>query len=169
MADMQNVAEFFKAAQASVTLFNAWASTLTPPAKADHICYKCSSSTEFESLRAMFEHESTFVYQSIISKRRIAVIEFLNPLATALGDIYYLELSDQKPDGSQSSGFDHIEIYPSAGSVEELVEVLEQKGVSLEKTVRPHHTTFDLAINEAFKVRIEPEPLVEKIQRDEMK
>lgn len=165
---MRTLEAFFTAANPSLQLAADWGKNIQLKATADHICYKCSSAEEFEQLRALFEQQSTFIYQSIISQRRIAVIKFLHPLSTAWGEIWYLELSDQKPDGSQASGFDHIELYPAVGSVEELVASLEQQGVVLEKTVRPHHTTFDLTIGEGFKLRLEPEPLVEKIQRDEM-
>ena len=119
-------------------------------------------------MRKMFETASTFVYQSIISKRRIAIVKFVVPIQTALGAIWFLELSDQKPDGSQTSGFDHIEIYPKAGSMEDLADGLNSKGFVLEKIERPHHTTFDGFIMGDFKVRLEPEALVEKIKREEM-
>ncbi len=159
---------FFQSADAYVNAFRDWATAHAPSAKADHLCYKCGNASEFEALRALFEKESVFIYQSIISKRRIAIIKFIEPLKTPLGEILLLELSDQKPDGSQKSGFDHIEIYPTSGSLDELVASLEQKGVAFEKVVRPHHTTFDSVILENFKVRLEAEPLVEKIKREEM-
>ncbi len=161
--------QFFTEASSSVTLFNEWAEREKPAARADHLCYKCGTSDEFELLRALFEPASDFVYQSIISNRRIAIIKFRNPIPTALGEISFLELSDQKPDGSQVSGFDHIELYPTDGTIDALVKTLESKGVSFEKTVRPHHTTFDTVLETGFKIRLEEEPLVEKIKRDEMR
>jgi predicted metalloenzyme YecM len=82
----------------------------------DHICNKCGSRQSFEALRDIFEWEGEYVYQSIISKRPIAFIKFKKPINTALGDIYYLELSDQKPDSSQKEGFDHIEIIPTGNA-----------------------------------------------------
>lgn len=160
--------EFFAASTEFVTAFDAWCATYSPAATADHICYKCGSAEEFESMRKLFETESAFIYQSIISKRRIAIVRFTTPIATALGEIWFLELSDQKPDGSQTSGFDHIEIYPKAGSMEGLAASLEALGASFEKVARPHHTTFDGFIMGDFKVRLEPEALVEKIKREEM-
>ena len=164
----QSMEEFFQSAQAFIDFFNVWAHTYSPTAIADHICYKCSTAMEFEALRKLFEDESAFIYQSIISHRRISVIKFLQPLPTALGNIFYLELSDQKPDGSQTSGFDHIEIYPSKGSVDQLVGQLTRQGIVLEKIVRPHHTTVDLTLESGYKIRIEPEPLIEKIKREEI-
>ena len=120
-------------------------------------------------MRAFFENESRFIYQSIIAGRRIALVGLSRPLATKLGDIRFLELSDQKPDGSQTSGFDHIELFPTSGTLEALVEAFAATGISFEKTVRPHHTTYDLAIGDGFKVRLEAEPLVDKIKNEEMR
>ena len=165
---VENIHSFFKEAQNFVEKFNEWANTYKPNASADHICYKCGDRAEFEQLRTLFERESEFIYQSIISERPITVIKFKKALESALGPITYLELSDQKPDGSQKSGFDHIEIYPNDGSMESLADTLEKQGVHFEKVIRPHHTTFDTVIFDHFKVRLESEPLVEKIKRDEM-
>ncbi|MFA6018455.1 MAG: VOC family protein [Patescibacteria group bacterium] len=111
-----SASSFFDLAIPSVEAFNAWAEKYAPDATADHICYKCADSTEFEAIRKMFEFESAFIYQSIVSKRRIALIKFLVPIKTALGSIDLLELSDQKPDNSQTSGFDHIEMNLRAAS-----------------------------------------------------
>jgi hypothetical protein len=85
-----------------------------------------------------------------------------------LGDIWFLELSDQKPDGSQKSGFDHIEIYPTTGTVQDLANDLESKGVQLRKVERPHHTTIDGHLPGGFLIRLEPEALIEKIKTTEM-
>lgn len=165
---VESLKVFFAEAAQSVTIFDAWVGRYSPSAIADHICYKCGSAEEFERTRAIFESESAYIYQSIISSRRIAIVKFLKPIPTVLGDIWFLELSDQKPDGSQRSEFDHIEIYPTVGSMEGLAEDLGSKGTVIEKIVRPHHTTFDVIVEGSFKVRIEPEPLVTKIVRDEM-
>lgn len=163
----KNFDEFIQASKESIDLFNSWVGTHRLSAVADHICYKCSSSEEFESMRELLESHSLFMYQSIISQRRIAVIKLLRSISSALGDIWYLELADQKPDGSQTSGFDHIEIYPT-DSLDALVISLETQGIELKKVARPHHTTFDIAIGGNFKVRLEQELLIEKIKREEM-
>ena len=161
--------EFFGAAERLVAIFDTWVGQYSPTAIADHICYKCGSIEEFEAIRRLFEAESEFIYQSIISGRRIAIIKFTKAIPTTLGEIWFLELSDQKPDGSQKSEFDHIEIYPITEPMGDLAADLESKGVVIEKVVRPHHTTFDAVIEGSFKVRIEPERLMTKIVRDEMK
>lgn len=165
---MESTSVFFTEAARSVTAFDVWVSRYSPAAIADHICYKCKSTEEFEHIRGLFESESAYIHQSIISNRRIAIVKFAKPIVTVLGDIWFLELSDQKPDGSQKSEFDHIEIYPKAGSMNLLAADLESRGVAVEKIIRPHHTTFDAVVEGSFKVRIEPEPLMTKIIRDEM-
>lgn len=164
------IIEFFSGAIADIAAFNAFATKneLSNRAKADHICYKCGSTESFEAIRAMFEGESAFVYQSIISKRRIAIIRFRNAIKTALGDINVLELSDQKPDNSQVDGFDHIEVYPTAGTTNELVDYLRSCNVTIDTADRPHHVTHDLILANGFKVRIEDGPLLEKIVREEI-
>ena len=149
--------------------FNAWSFAHAPAALADHIGYKCASHEEFEDLRRLYELQSAFVYQSIISGRRIAVIKLLEPFKTVVGDIWYLELSDQKPNGEQVSGFDHLEIYPTNGNIEELIAELASKDVSLEKIERVHHTTYDHVLPNGFKIRIEAEPLIQKIKTTEMR
>lgn len=163
-----NLESFFTASQTTITAFDLWANKFSPQAIADHLCYKCQNHHEFEQLREFFEKESTFIYQSIISQRRIAIIKFSQPLITTLGKIWYLELSDQKPDDSQISDFDHLEIYPTEGTVEKLAEELINKGFNLKKVERPHHTTFDGFINENLKIRLEPEALIEKIKKQEI-
>jgi predicted metalloenzyme YecM len=137
--------------------------------RADHICYKCDSSEEFESMRALFEHESAYVYQSIISKRRIACIRLARGITTSIGIITCLELSDQKPDGSQACGFDHVEIYPIDMSYDALVEHCTEKGIVLTKDEKPHHTTYNTTLPDGFEIKLTHEPLIEKIKREEMK
>lgn len=136
---------------------------------ADHIGYKCSSTEEFHELRKLFESNAIFVYQSIISKRRIAIIKLITPIETVCGSIYYFELSDQKPDGSQQGGFDHLEFFPLSETVEELVNFLTANQVLVEKAERPHHVTYDISLTPQFKARIESESLIAKIIRDEIK
>lgn len=160
---------FLAAATPSIHAFNEWVATNEPNGKADHICYKCESTEEYQSILELFQKESSFIYQSIISARRIAIIKFAKPFVTDLGEIWFLELSDQKPDGSQKSGYDHIELYPIEGNADALASELEfMRGIEWEKVVRPHHTTYDLPIFEDFKVRLEDEPLIDKIKREEM-
>lgn len=171
VSDMSyNIKTFFAAATLYIATFNAWCVKTLPDAQADHLCYKCGSTQEFEQLRAMFEQESAFIYQSVISQRRIAIVAFREPIGTALGDIRFLELSDQKPDSSQDSGFDHIEIYPNSGTMDALADTLESKGTTFTKIERPHHTTYDAVIDgKSFKVRLEPEALLAKIKKEEMR
>lgn len=166
---------FLDAAGPLTHAFHLWAFGQLPSirAAADHLCYKCGSAQEFEHVRSLFEQlPKTFIYQSLISERRIAVIKLHRALPSVLGPIGFLELSDQKPDGSQTSGFDHVEVYPTNGTLDELAVALAAKGYSLKRTVRPHHTTYDgvlqSANGERFKLRLEDERLIDTIKRKEM-
>lgn len=134
----------------------------------DHICIKCSSSVIYEARRKEFEDTSTFMYQSIISKRRISVIGLKDAIKTVIGDIRYVELADQKPDNSQIDRIDHVEIVPIALSYEDLVQKLKDQNVSIKETVRPHHTTHDIVLPSGFTIRLSKEFLIDKIKREEM-
>ncbi len=106
---IKTLEEFYTEAEKSTRSFDNFAHkhSLQGKTGADHICYKCDSKESFDNIRALLEFESEYVYQSIISKRRIAYIKLKSGISTALGEINFLELSDQKPDGSQKNGFDH--------------------------------------------------------------
>ena len=162
---MRNLEEFYEGAKDVVEKFDKFVNEngLKEIAKADHICYKCASSEIFEKIRKLFEN--TWFYQSIIAGRRIAIIKLKEPINTSLGEISLLELSDQKPDGSQTNKFDHIEIYPVGISYEELVFYLEDKDLNVVKVERPHHTTHDIKIGD-FLIRLTREPLLDKIKEE---
>ncbi len=166
-----NIGEFQEAAELLISKFNQFAEkhALKECAEVDHICYKCGGKEEFEAERAMLEKESNFVFQSMISDRRIAVIRLKEGLDTALGAVRFVELSDQKPDGSQLSGFDHIEIVPKGISYDELVKKIKDGGEEVTEVKRPHHTTHDLNIGGWFGVKISHGSLIEKIRSEEMK
>ena len=134
----------------------------------DHIGIKCSSHDIYEKRRRDLENESTFIYQSIISNRRIAIISLKETIKTNVGDIKYLELSDQKPDGSQIDKIDHVEIVPVGISYEELISHLHTKEVEIKEIVRPHHTTHDITLPSGFSIKISKEFLINKIKRVEI-
>jgi predicted metalloenzyme YecM len=166
---IETIEDFYTGAQKYVELFDSFAAKhdLAGRTSADHICYKCESVESFESIRAIFENESEYIYQSIISKRRIAVIKLKQPISTTLGEIYFVELSDQKPDNSQKEGFDHIEAYAVGRSYDDMVsDFLSTEQVI--KVERPHHTTHDINIGEGFLFRCTEGPLVIKIKNEEM-
>lgn len=164
-----NYSAFRSGAQEAIAVFDAWVRSVGPEGAADHLCFKCGSVQEFEAMRAMLETESVYVYQSWISGRRIAYVKLREAFDSSLGPIGFVELSDQKTDGSQVSGFDHVEVYPLAGSLEAFVDGLEQAGQVFRKIERPHHTTYDLVLENGFKIRLEDEALIKKIVREEMK
>ncbi len=115
----------------------------------------------------MLENESEYIYQSIISKRRIAIVRLKRGIETSLGTINFLELSDQKLDNSQTDGFDHIEVYALLRTYHEMVEELAVSEVVV-KVERPHHTTHDIDIGEGFIFRCTEGPLIEKIKETEI-
>jgi len=158
-----NIDEFYSQAKEIVSVFDDTVKNIK--ASADHICYKCSSNEVFEVLRRVLEENSNYFYQSIISKRRISYLKLNKPIKTSLGNIHYVELSDQKPDRSQVDGFDHIEIY--SNNYEELIQAMEKTGLPMKKVVRPHHTTHDINIGK-YLIRLTEEPLIEKIKREQM-
>jgi len=166
---ISTVEDFYSGASTLLERFNEFAHThtLINEAVADHICYKCGSSESFEKMRAIFEMQSDYMYQSIISQRRIAYIRFKTPLPTSLGNIWYLELSDQKPDGSQCEGFDHIEVYSTRDAYVDMVEKLKTTETVVH-VERPHHTTDDVDMGNGFLFRCSPGPLIEKIKADEI-
>lgn len=126
-----------------------------------------STAESFERIRKLFECASKYIYQSIISNRKIAIVRFEEGISTTLGMINYLELSDQKPDNSQKEGFDHIEAYPKEWSYEDMVHQFEKTETAI-KVERPHHTTHDIDIGEGFLFRCTQGPLIEKIKSVEM-
>lgn len=166
---METIEEFYAESKKFVELFDQFATkhALVGRAEADHMCYKCESKESFEKIRALFEGASNYIYQSIISKRRIAIIRLTQGIKTSLGTINFLELSDQKPDNSQRDGFDHIEAFATGRSYDEMVKELEasEKVVKVE---RPHHTTHDIDIGGGFLFRCTQGSLIEKIKNTEM-
>ena len=161
--------EFLRQAREATDKFDKFARShdVQKLARADHICYKCGSRKSFESIRTMLEGYSDFAYQSVISERRIAYIKLRGSVPSELGPIRFIELSDQKPDGSQVEGFDHIEVYPLAGTYIEMIVWLGKAGIQLTKVKRPHHTTHDADIGNGFIFRCSPGPLLDKIKREE--
>ena len=166
-----DIASFYQQSHPLMQAVNEFAvrHAVGPLGVADHLCFKCASSEEYERMRALLEPEAHFVYQSYIGKRRIAILKFRTlQFDTSFGSIRTLELSDQKPDQSQKSGFDHVEIYSVSGSYEDLVHALHERGAVFEETHRPHHTTHDLKLPGRFTLKLTREPLLDKIKRDEM-
>ena len=166
---LTSLSDFYTNAEKYITVFNEFAEkhSLMGITQADHICYKCDSHESFVCTRALFEHTSEYIFQSIISNRRIAYIKLGQGIETVLGTIYFLELSDQKPDNSQQEKFDHIEVYPTTISYTEMIAKLEASEQVI-KVDRPHHTTHDIYIGENFLFRCTEGPLIEKIKNTEM-
>lgn len=134
---------------------------------ADHLGYKCASTESFEQLKKIFEENSEYIFQSIISSRRIAYIKLKEPILTDLGDIAFIELQDQKPDGSQKEKYDHVEGYPIGMSYDDMVKKLGELDTVIE-TPRPHHPTHDIDLGDGFSFKCEQGALLDKIKGVEM-
>lgn len=132
----------------------------------DHICYKCSNKKEFEHIRAFFEEHGQFIYQAEISGRPIATIKFKEPLVCERGEVWYLELSDQKPDGSQTSRWDHMEVKHNTDDYGGLVQSAQDLGLDVVEKFRPHHTTHEVKLENGFKLVFTREMLGEKIKKE---
>lgn len=167
---MYTLEHFYKEAEELIKAFDAFVekSDSRDMALPDHICFKCGDTETFESVRALLEKDALFLHQANISGRRIAMIKLAKGFVTSLGEITVLELSDQKPNNSQTTTFDHIEIYPKDMPFEGFVEKIESSGVPIKKIERPHHTTYDIPIDDKYNVKLTEEPIFEKIKRDEM-
>ena len=166
---LTSLSDFYTNAEKYITVLNQFAQkhSLLDITQADHICYKCDSHESFVRTRALFEPASEYIFQSIISERRIAYIKLKQGIETALGTIYFLELSDQKPDNTQQEKFDHIEVFATTISYTEMVATLEASEQVI-KVDRPHHTTHDIHIGKNFLFRCTEGPLIEKIKLTEI-
>jgi len=169
MEKADSVRDFLSNSAPIIAAFNTFCRkhNLGTFAAADHLGFRCGSHATFLKVHAVFTEESTYIYQSIISGRPIAIIKLKHPLETLAGPLWFVELADQKPDGSQTEGFDHIEIVPIEMACGALKAKLETKGERVEQKIRPHHTTYDVQLA-GLVVRLEEEPLIQKVKRAEM-
>jgi predicted metalloenzyme YecM len=163
--------DFYKEAQAYAMRFDDFAAhqhRLQGHIVPDHICYKCGATESFEKELALLTENgvNTLRDMSIISGRRIAYVELTRWVDTLMGPIHYLELQEQKPDGSQKEGFAHIEAYPVDMNYDALIEMLRQGGEEVTEKVRPHHTTHEVNLGGDFFFVCTREPLIDKIERE---
>lgn len=167
---MKNLQTFIENSSDIVGLFNNFIleNNLQDVIVADHICYKCGSSESYEEWRKLFDFEAKNFYQAIISKRRIALVLLKENIKTEAGDIGYLELSDQKPDGTQIEGFDHVEFIPKNKSLDEVLKILEEKNIKIDKDVKPHITQYIIQEGK-YNFRLAEMRLVDKIKLEEFK
>lgn len=132
----------------------------------DHICYKCKTRKEFETIRNWYEKHGQWIYQTEISGRAIATIKLREPFRCWMGEVWYLELSDQKPDGSQEESWDHMEVKHREDRYDELVDRAQNIGLDVIEKVRPHHTTHEVMLENSFKLVFTREMLGEKIKKE---
>jgi predicted metalloenzyme YecM len=136
--------------------------------EADHICFKCASTGEYDAMRHMLEFSPQFCYmhQSFISGRRVAYFRFTEGFPFGERSISYLELSDKKPDEDEVAGFHHIELYPVTGTLQQLIAMINEKHVAGALKERPHHTTYDVTLHNGFIIRLCDVPLIQKIAQE---
>lgn len=166
---ISTAADFYQEAQKALALVNQFSEQQALPGLAvpDHLGYKCRSSSTYLALQDILGREAQWLYQSFISGRRISIIRTQQSILSFLGPINLIELSDQKPDGRQVDGFDHIELYPTIG-YDELLSILIKRKLPFHEVARPHHTTHDLRLADGFLIRLTRERLADKI-RGEMR
>ena len=80
------------------------------------------------------------------------------------GDISLLELFDQKPDGSQKAGFNHIEIHPKTGTLQGLVNRCRQQDITVHETRRERGKTYHVDIEGGFKVHFEWDSILARVK-----
>lgn len=136
--------------------------------QADYMCIKCSDADIYEGRRLEYEEVSSFMYQSLVSGRRVALFRLTESIATKVGDIKYLMLCDQKSDGSQDDRVAYFEVVATPGNYETVVEKLKAREVPVKETVRPHFTSYDATLPTGFTVRIAKEAIIDKIKREEV-
>lgn len=165
-----NAVDFMHGAVRYLTKFDGFAEQhrLRGYGTADHLCFKCGSHESYMGILEMLRHAKRYAYESIIGGRDITYLKLNRPLYSIVGPVYFLEISDQKPDGSQRNGFDHVEIYPSLGDMQSLVNHLRRNGARFGDGSCAHHETFDSERIDGLMVRIEHGPLIHKIVHEEM-
>lgn len=135
----------------------------------DHICYKCRSQKEYEYLRGLMEIEGKFIYQAIISGRRISIIGFKKPLVSKFGKVKYLELSDKELGSDIIYGCNHLELIPKSISYGEMVKRFKKSNSSLVRNKKKHHFTYDLVISKSLKIKFSKGRVIDHIYKSEMK
>lgn len=158
---IQNAEEKIQSFDQRTKPFNFMHSTVP-----DHICYKCSNREEFEMVRNFYDEHGEFIYQTEISGRSIATIKLKEPFVSVWGDIDYLELSDQKPDNSQISRWDHIEFKHVADAYQVMIDAAYQAGLDVQEKIRPHHTTHEVSFGPDIKLVFTRELLIDKIKQE---
>ena len=147
---------------------------------ADHLSYKCREFREYDELRSRFEEYADggwrgcrFIYQSIISGRRVSVIGLTEGIRTPFGDLRVLELAEPKTMAADPGGFDHVEVFSPFVGIDQLAELFRRSGQPFVKKERPHHMTWDARIpvdpssgRPDVTVRLTDEPLAAKIGRE---
>lgn len=137
--------------------------------KADLVCIKCSSHDVYESRRNYYDLDSRFIYQAVVSDRRIALVGLKEGIPTSVGDIRLLEIIDQKSDNSQIDCLSHIAIVPTGISYDDLLVKLKENNAHTEDKSRGDgYVATDVVLPTGFRIRIEKESLLDRVKRVEI-
>ena len=164
-----DIDEFYKKAQEKINIFNEFCIDydIESVSTVDHFGLRCSSHHIYRQVQEIFTYESNYIYESINSNRPISIISLKKPIKTKLGELKYLELSDQKKDNSQTDIFDHFEIISKSLTYIDFVETIKNRGCNLIENKKVHHSTYDI-VYKGIKIKLSEEKLIEKIKKEEM-
>lgn len=136
---------------------------------ADHICYNCENSARYAEYFEAYNECAVLEDESIIGGRKIAYFRLKSRIDTIVGDIIYIELCDQKPDGSQREGVDHVEAYVRSNA--DLIKIVagldEVKPVV--KKPRGDSFVYVFPLAPSFNLILTEIPLILKIEADREK
>lgn len=158
--------DFFSKANEIIGLFEIFSkkNNLKSHIVVDHICYKCKSQKEYESIRKYFENESKYFYQTILSGRRISIINLKNTIKTKLGEIKFLELSDFELD-EKIKGFHHIELVLKNISIKDFGKILAKENIEMVFGGAKHHRTHYFYLGK-YKFKITELKISEIIKKE---
>lgn len=135
----------------------------------DHICYDCGDSGSYERMFEMLSPTYSHFDTSLIGGRKISVFTLTEPFFAYGREVSVLELCDQKPDGTQKEGFDHIEVLPVSNTIKDVGSSMAHMRVVKEVQTRLAAPHLDICMDKGDKrlrIKITDVPLLEKIQRE---
>jgi hypothetical protein len=167
---ISSLEQYFRQGSAHVATFNAFVvkERIAERIRADHVCYRCDSSTLYDHVRRLFEMESRFIYQSLLGGRRVAYISTLRSFETEAGPLRFLQLTDARPQHCDKAQFHHVEAYPTDGNYDLLISELGTR-VNMTLDRRDHHVTHDVVLDGGLILRLTRWPFLERIKVDELK
>lgn len=133
----------------------------------DHVAYKNSNTENYEKVRKDFGKE-VFIYESVISNRRIAISKFRDPVKVEGKIIKYIEIFEPKPDKITEDKLDHIEIISNNLDYESFVKIFEDSGVELTFEDKGYDRFYAFNTDKGYEVKLSDHKIVDKIYKEEM-